>query len=108
MQVSSPDLTLLVTPLAGEWLNASTWPFDMRMLDYFPATDGEASASGLVPVTSKHGADIIVRDFVRWNIDHDQMGVGGDTSWGRMVHEEYRIKPVATTYSFSILPTLNQ
>gem|GEM_PF-4456830 len=42
---------------------------------------------------------------VKWNIDHQQMGVGGDTSWGRLVHEEYTLKAdKAYRYSFSIRP----
>ncbi len=64
----------------------------MRELD-FNSEEGGKSASGLVPVTSKHGAQIQTGKIVQWNIDHLQMGVGGDTSWGRLVHDEYVIKP---------------
>lgn len=32
------------------------------------------------------------RDFITVNVDGEQMGVGGDTSWGEPVHHEYRIE----------------
>ena len=85
-------------------LNTSTWPFAMKELDY-STEDGGKSASGLVPVTKKHGADIKTGETVQFNIDYLQMGVGGDTSWGRLVHPEYTIPANKTyTYSFTIKP----
>jgi len=89
-------------------LNGSAWPFDIDQLKYSPGKNGAASASGLVPVSSKHGADIEIKDFVRLNIDYKQMGVGGDTSWGRPVHEEYTIAPKSYSYSFIIEPNLKK
>ncbi len=86
-------------------LNSSVWPFHMKELDFNAELDASASASGLVPVTKKHGADIKIGDTVQWNIDYLQMGVGGDTSWGRLVHPEYTIPANKTySYSFSIEP----
>ena len=85
-------------------LSASAWPFAMDELDYVPGKRGAASASGLVPVTSRHGADLVERDFVTWNLDFRQMGVGGDTSWGRPVHEEYTILPQEQSYGFCLVP----
>jgi beta-galactosidase len=35
------------------------------------------------------------------------MGVGGDTSWGRPVHEEYTIPPKEYQYVFVIEPGEN-
>lgn len=74
---------------AGAPLSASAWPFAQEDLD-FVAGKG-ASASGLVPNVSKHGADIVPRGFITWNIDLLQMGVGGDNSWGAPVHDAYTI-----------------
>lgn len=85
-------------------LNSSVWPFAMTELDFNSEKDGTASASGLVPVTKKHGADIKKGETIQWNIDYQQMGVGGDTSWGRLVHDEYTIKPTKHSYSFTIQP----
>lgn len=87
-------------------LNSSVWPFAMTELD-FSNEEGGQSASGLVPVTKKHGADIKTGELVQWNIDYLQMGVGGDTSWGRLVHPEYTISAdKAYSYNFTIQPTL--
>lgn len=86
-------------------LNTSVWPFAMPEID-FNSDDAVESASGLVPVTSKHGADIAISDIVTWNIDYLQMGVGGDTSWGRLVHDEYTIPADKTyKYTFEISPS---
>jgi beta-galactosidase len=85
-------------------IEASAWPFAMQNLEFAPAAQGAESASGLVPVTSKHGADLEVEDLVTWNIDLAQMGVGGDTSWGRPVHEQYTIAPKSRSYEFILVP----
>jgi len=103
MEVSSKNSRLRVQSTKG-LLNSSVWPFDMRELDY-SSEDGTVSASGLVPVTKKHGADIEIGTTVQWNIDYLQMGVGGDTSWGRLVHDAYTIPPKDYRYSFTIQPS---
>ncbi|MBC9796255.1 glycoside hydrolase family 2 TIM barrel-domain containing protein [Sinomicrobium weinanense] len=103
MEVASPNLVLRVEGFP-DLLNASTWPFSMKEIDFIAGKDGAASASGLVPVTSKHGADIKIGNTVQWNIDLLQMGVGGDNSWGAKVHDEYTVKATHHTYSFLITP----
>jgi len=85
-------------------LNASAWPYKQSDIDFIAGKDGEASASGLVPVTSKHGAEVPMRDLVTVNIDHKQMGVGGDTSWGRLVHAQYTIPAKSYQYGFTLVP----
>jgi beta-galactosidase len=103
MQIASKDINLKAT--SQHLFNASVWPFDMKEVD-FNSNDAGKSASGLIPVTKKHGADIKIGSTVQWNIDYKQMGVGGDTSWGRFVHKEYTIKANKTyEYSFTIVPT---
>ena len=87
-------------------LSASAWPFATEDLDFAAGKSGSQSASGLVPVTSKHGADLVPRNFITWNIDYKQMGVGGDTSWGRMVHEEYTLPVKEYRYRFTLTPVL--
>lgn len=85
-------------------LSMSAWPFGMEDLGFVAGEKGAESASGLVPVTSKHGADLFPRDFITWNIDYKQMGVGGDNSWGRLVHEEYTLPAQEYRYSFVLIP----
>ncbi|NQY28420.1 MAG: DUF4981 domain-containing protein [Flavobacteriaceae bacterium] len=102
-KISSDNLSLTVVAKAN-LLNTSAWPFEMAALD-FNSEDAGVSASGLVPVTKKHGADIKIGETVQWNIDMMQMGVGGDTSWGRLVHPEYTISANKIyEYSFTIKP----
>lgn len=103
MKVSSNDLTLNLK--SNVLLNSSVWPFAMKEID-FNSEDAGVSASGLVPVTKGHGADIRFGETIQWNIDFLQMGVGGDNSWGRKVHSEYTIQPQPYSYSFSVEPKL--
>lgn len=105
MSVESDKLKLTAQSTDSMLLNGSVWPFVSSELDYVAGKDGGKSASGLVPVTSKHGADIKTGKWVQWNIDHLQMGVGGDTSWGRLVHDKYCIPATKHNYSFIIKPT---
>ena len=104
ISLESDNISITAKPADDHLLNSSCWPFLMSELDYVHGAKGEASASGLVPVTSKHGADIKIGEHIQWNIDHLQMGVGGDTSWGRLVHEEYSIPAKDYHYSFIIIP----
>jgi len=90
--------------VGDEVLNASAWPYKQSDIDFIAGKDGEASASGLVPVTSKHGAEVPMRNLVTVNIDHKQMGVGGDTSWGRLVHAQYTIPAKSYQYGFTLVP----
>ncbi len=106
MNVQSSNLILTVNSTDNKLLNGSVWPFGTAELDFVAGKDGGQSASGLVPVASKHGADIAIGELVQWNIDLYQMGVGGDTSWGRRVHDEYSISPKNYRYSFIIQPNI--
>jgi beta-galactosidase len=52
----------------------------------------------------RHINDIIDRDFVEWNIDYKQMGVGGDNSWGALPLDKYTLHPGEYSYGFVIMP----
>jgi len=103
--VHSDNLLLEMT--SPKLLNSSIWPFEQSAIDFDKDKDRISSASGLVPVTKKHGAEIEFGEHYQWNIDLLQMGVGGDTSWGRLVHEEYTINPKDYRYQFKITPRKN-
>ena len=60
-------------------LSMSVWPYSQ---------DDLASAN--------HDFELPVRDFLTVNLDHLQMGVGGDNSWGLPVNKPYRILPDTT------------
>jgi beta-galactosidase len=106
MLVSSDTLKLTAYPADHQLLSGSIWPFRTSELDFQAGEEGGISASGLVPVSSRHGADIKTGQIVQWNIDHLQMGVGGDNSWGRMVHPEYTIPPGRYHYTFTLVPEI--
>lgn len=82
---------LLIT--GEEPLNVSAWNFPQSDIDYRPFN-----------VERRHGGSIEKQDLVWLNIDHRQMGVGGDNTWGAHVHSEYTITPHAWQYSFVLQP----
>ncbi len=47
-----------------------------------------------------HDHEIPHRDFIEVQLDHQQMGVGGDNAWGAEVHEEYWVK--ANPYHYTL------
>tara|TARA_R110002051_G_scaffold297564_1_gene363921 strand:+ start:11648 stop:14839 length:3192 start_codon:yes stop_codon:yes gene_type:complete len=52
----------------------------------------------------QHTFDIPTRDLININIDHSQMGVGGDNSWGLLPMEKYQIKPENLSFEYVISP----
>ncbi|MDQ8184186.1 glycoside hydrolase family 2 TIM barrel-domain containing protein [Pelagicoccus sp. SDUM812002] len=52
----------------------------------------------------RHMSDVERRPLVSVNIDHSQMGVGGDNSWGAMPHQKYRLPATDYEYSYMISP----
>jgi beta-galactosidase len=51
-----------------------------------------------------HPFELPQRDFVVFNIDLKQMGVGGDDSWGAWPHEPYLIECKPQHYQFRLRP----
>lgn len=74
-------------------LGISAWNFRQQDIEYVPFN-----------VERRHGGSITKKDFVWLNIDHRQMGVGGDTTWGAQTHPEYTVTPHEWEYSFVIQP----
>ena len=72
-------------------LSVSAWNFPQDDLHYIPSMQAH-----------RHGGCVDKKDMVWVNIDHLQMGVGGDNTWGAMVHPEYTITPKEWSYSFTI------
>jgi beta-galactosidase len=72
-------------------LSTSAWNFPMEDIDYVP-----------FDVERRHGGSIEKKEMVWLNIDHRQMGVGGDNTWGAQVHPEYTITPGEISYKFTI------
>lgn len=68
-------------------LNFSAWPYTMRDLE-----------------RARHTYELPVRNTVTVNIDLDQMGVGGDDSWGARPHPEYTLPAQPYSYRFRLSP----
>ena len=75
------------------YLNTGALHFDMHDMDY----DRHLKVN-------KHGGSFTAKDFIWWDIDDKQMGVGGDDSWGSQPHSEYSIPYKDYTYSFILRP----
>lgn len=76
--------------VVGEGLiNFSAWPYSMQ--DLSDAT---------------HIHELPERNFITVNLDHQQMGLGGDDTWSTKSrpHPEYRLSEGSYTYSFLIRP----
>ena len=81
-----------------------------RMADFIPPVkisitdeDGPGARDNAARV-NMHVNDIVPRDLVSLNIDYDQMGVGGDDSWGRRTLQQYSLTASSYSYSFTLLP----
>ena len=64
-------------------------------------------AEDLDPGFTKKGIrhiDVHPRSDVYLNVDLVQRGLGGDDSWGRLPHQEYRLLNDSYAYSYIIRP----
>ena len=70
-------------------LSVSAWPYTTKDIE-----------------DALHTYDLKKRDFITLNIDHKQMGVGGDDSWSTkaLPHEPFRVQPKDYNYSFTFKP----
>jgi beta-galactosidase len=55
---------------------------------------------------TKHPTDLKEGDFIEFQIDYRQTGVGGDNSWGARPMEHYTLVPKEYSYSFRFRPFL--
>ncbi len=69
-------------------INASIYPFDQEDFD-----------AGM-PAKHRHSTDLVEKSYLTLNLDHKMMGVGGDTSWGAVIHPQFRVP--ADEYSYRI------
>ena len=51
---------------------------------------------------ARHEHEITRRDFIEIQLDHQQMGIGGDNAWGAEVHEKYWVKAKPYRYTIAI------
>jgi beta-galactosidase len=55
-----------------------------------------------------HTIDLVERDLVHLDIDHLQMGVGGEDSWWAQPLDKYQIQSKEHTYHFMMIPLSTQ
>ncbi|HPJ78923.1 MAG TPA: glycoside hydrolase family 2 TIM barrel-domain containing protein [Prolixibacteraceae bacterium] len=89
------------------WLAVSTDPakgFEMTAMPWLSEDFDARTGTGYGPIEKeqKHPTDVKRRDFIRWNIDLGQRGVGGVDSWGSMPLEKYRF-PTDRTYQYAFI-----
>ena len=68
-----------------------------------PLLDGY-NANFEVRKKQMHTIDLKERDLIHLNIDHLQMGIGGEDSWGAMPLKKYQIVPKKYTYYLRMIP----
>lgn len=92
-------LTLTDNSGTGILINAINENLSMSVLPYTTWNIEEAL----------HTYDLKKTNFFTVNIDHKQMGVGGDDSWSQkaLPHKEFRISAKNYNYSFLIKPITN-
>ena len=81
------------TSHAGHGLLVSAPPAVPLSVSAWPYTEEDLAAA-------THDEELPRRDRITLNLDHLQMGVGGDNSWGAEVHRPYRIS-TGRTYEWT-------
>jgi beta-galactosidase len=71
----------------AELLQTSAWPYSMEELE-----------------KARHTNELPQGKSVTFNVDLQQMGVGGDTSWGAHTHDEYKLLGKSYEYGFYLRP----
>lgn len=91
IEFSGSDQKLKLTGYANSgFLSVSAWPYTQPELEQ-----------------SDHDYDLRLHKNIVVNIDHKQMGVGGDNSWGHPVMNKYQLDTGCYQYSYTILPIKN-
>jgi beta-galactosidase len=69
------NIGLFVSDIGGTHLSISAWPYSLEDLE-----------------SATHPYDLPTREFITFNIDYKQCGVGGDIPAMAMLHEKYKLK----------------
>jgi len=81
------DTGLFVSDVGGTHLSISAWPYSLEDLEL-----------------AKHTYDLPKREFITFNIDYKQCGIGGDIPAMAMLHKKYKLKGNEDyTYAFRIV-----
>ncbi len=81
------EASVKFTTNSNHLLSVSVWPYTQEDLE-----------------SATHDFKLTTGENLTVNIDYQQMGVGGDNSWGLPVMDKYLIKPGNYSYSFTLKP----
>jgi beta-galactosidase len=98
---------LTLTNEAGVGLLAVGMPHLSVSAHHNRLEDFDHPQAGYVPrhhAENRHTKDVRPRDLVSLNLDHRQMGVGGNNSWGEQTLEEYRLLEPSYVYRYRLRP----
>lgn len=100
-------LELVNTSGIGLRVTAILEPINFTALHFLPE-DFQASVRhlGWANAKNEHYIDLKERDMVALSIDYKQLGLGGDDSWWRKPHKQYRLLKRKYDYSF-VLETVD-
>ncbi|MDQ8181034.1 glycoside hydrolase family 2 TIM barrel-domain containing protein [Pelagicoccus sp. SDUM812005] len=96
------ELTLVNEQGKGISIRAIDRPFGFNARHQY-----EADFDPGLEKAQRKTSDIERRPLVSLNVDHSQMGVGGDNSWGYRQHQQYLIAPQDLSYRYKISPIQN-
>ncbi|MCW5964006.1 MAG: DUF4981 domain-containing protein [Bryobacterales bacterium] len=89
MALTNDEGSGLLAVASSAPLSVSVWPFPQEALEKATHTFQLPSKSGVVT----------------WNLDHKQMGLGGDDSWGALTHKQYTLPADQPyRYGFWLIP----
>ncbi len=88
--------------------SASALPFSMRQLDCMEnGTPSRENPTNMQAGEARHSMDLVPDGKTYVNIDLQQMGVGGEDSWGRWPLEKYRLPAQPRTFRFTLSPVVD-
>ena len=86
----------------SSWLNNAGWGLMVKGDSLINISAHNYLQQDLENAT--HSNEVPVKDLVEVHIDLQQMGVGGDTSWGAYTHDQYRLLANSYSFGFTIAP----
>jgi beta-galactosidase len=91
---------LMIVSTDGQPLEIEAYPFLQSDIEVLGADEPEQNQNA-----PRHPADIPLRGLITLSIDHRQMGVGGENSWGAWPRPQHLIEAEGTyEYSFVLKP----
>lgn len=85
-----------------QWMQTSAHHQLLKDFESLERTDGRHRDGDVVK--NRHTTDVPTRELILLDIDLNQMGVGGDNSWGAHTHDQYKIPPKSYEQEIVVFP----